>query len=102
MATASTPPATSPDPARSGAGGLGLRFFSPDVTPAHRRRRWIFVAVCSVAASMILWPVYPFFAHPKPLILGLPLSLVWVLAALGLVFGALLWLFLGEPTDTED
>ena len=86
--------------------GHGLWFFPPGTAPEVRRRRWIFVAVSTVAALMVLWPVYPFFARPKPLILGLPLSLAWVLAALALVFAALLWLFHGEAdesnADTEE
>lgn len=81
--------------------GTGLRFFPPGTAPGVSRRRWIFVAISTVAALMVLWPVYPIFARPKPLILGLPLSLAWVLAALSLVFVALLWLFRGEPAEPE-
>lgn len=82
--------------------GLGLRFFNADTPPEQRRRRWIFVCVSALVASMVLWPVYPLFAHPEPLILGLPLALAWVIAALIVAFGALVWLYRGEPLDEND
>ena len=70
---------------------------SPKSVPAGRsRRRRIFLALYAAIALLLIWPVYPFFARPFPLVFGLPLSLAWVVMALGLMFAALVWLFRSE------
>lgn len=74
----------------------GLSFFKPGTSASARRRRWIFVAVWALTAAMLLWPIYPRFSGIEPLILGLPLGLMWVITAILIVFFALLWLFLSE------
>lgn len=73
-----------------------LALFPPGTDPARRRRRKIFLAVYVAIALLLIWPVYPFFARPFPLVFGLPFSLAWVVAALGLMFVALVWLFRSE------
>ncbi len=82
--------------------GMGLRFFAADTPPEQRRRRWIFVVICAFAGAMTVWPIYPRFAAPEPLLLGLPMSLVWILSALLLAFAALVWLYRSEPQDEDD
>ncbi|MCH9649976.1 MAG: hypothetical protein K0U98_17195 [Deltaproteobacteria bacterium] len=78
----------------------GLVFFPRGEKPAVRRRRWTFVAVLIAAAVALTWPVYPLFSAASPQILGLPLAFAWVVLWLGVVFAALLWLFLQEePPD---
>lgn len=94
--------AVNSDPQKAEDPGLGLRFFSNTASPEKKRRRLIFVAVYLVAGAMIQWPIYPLFAQPEPFILGLPLSMAWVIAALALGFGALLWLYRGEPQEDGD
>ena len=47
----------------------------------------------------VIWPVYPAFATIEPRILGMPLSMAYVVAALLLSFSALLWLYLWEGPD---
>ena len=74
----------------------GLVFFRPGTPKAYRRRRWIFVVVLLAAALAVTWPVYTFFSGARPLILGLPLSLAWVVLWLFVIFLALVWLYLGE------
>lgn len=74
----------------------GLCLFPSTTTTAHRRRRLAFLVIYLLVGSLVLWPVFPFFAGAKPLILGLPLSMAWVVFALTAMFGALLWLYLGE------
>ena len=69
----------------------GLTIFRGADT-AKGRRRGIFLGVYLLAALLLIWPVYPLFSGVEPLILGLPLSLAWVVMALGVMFGALLWL----------
>jgi hypothetical protein len=77
----------------------GLVLFRPGTSPARRRRRTIFLAVYVLVAAMLVWPVYPRFSGIRPLILGLPLSLAWVVLALGVTFAALFWLFRLEDRD---
>lgn len=71
----------------------GLVLF-PRRTP--RRLRWgklAFAVVAAGTALALVWPVYPLFSGIRPLILGLPLSLAWVVLWLGLVFVALVVLY---------
>ena len=77
----------------------GLRFMGPETDPAFRRRRWIFVVLYVLIGSMVLWPVFPFFAEAKPLILGLPQSMAWVVLALSAMCALLTWLFLSEKEE---
>jgi len=74
----------------------GLVLFPPGTSPAKKRRRLIFVAVYLAIVAMVVWPVYPVFSGVFPLILGLPLSLAWVVLALALCFAALAALYLTE------
>ena len=77
----------------------GLVFFSPTTSAGARRRRGLFVALGILAAAALTWPIYPLFGGVKPLILGLPLSLAWVLLWLLLVFLGLVGLYLGDEGD---
>ncbi len=77
----------------------GLVLFRPGSDPARRRRRLVFLAVYVVVAALLVWPIYPQFSGIQPLILGLPLSLAWVLLALSVMFAALLWLYRSEDRD---
>ncbi len=94
-----------PDPdaeQRPEAVSLGLTLFHPGVDPAKRRRRLIFIAVYLFVAALLVWPVFPMFSGIHPLILGLPLSLAWVVLALTVMFGALVWLYLREDHGEND
>ena len=84
---------------RSDAIPRGLVLFRPGTDPARRRRRQIFLAVYVVVAAMLVWPVFPRFSGIRPLILGLPFSLAWVVMALGVMFAALLWLFRADDRN---
>ena len=74
----------------------GLVFFPPNTPPGHRRRRLVFVAILIVAALALIWPIYPMFSGIFPLILGLPLSLAWVVLWLAVVMATLGWLYRSE------
>lgn len=53
----------------------------------------------------LIWPVYPLFAGIRPLVLGVPLSLAYVVCLLLASFFGLLALFLWEgrrPGSTEE
>ncbi len=75
---------------------VGLVLFRPGTDPARRRRRIIFVAIHLVVAAFLVWPIFPMFSGIRPMILGLPFSLAWVIMTLSVMFAALLWLFRSE------
>ena len=74
----------------------GLVLFPPDTSPARRRQRLLFVAILMVATLALIWPIYPMFSGIYPLILGLPLSLAWVVLWLAVMMTALIWLYRSE------
>lgn len=76
----------------------GLVLFPPGTSPRKKRRRLLFVAVYLAVAAAVVWPVYPLFAGIRPFILGLPLSLAWMVLALVVGFVALLALYLTEES----
>jgi polyferredoxin len=79
----------------------GLKLFPDRSSARHRRRRLIFLAIYGALFASLIWPVYPLFAGARPLVLGLPLSLAWIVLVLSLMFAALLWLFFGEEPRGE-
>ena len=76
--------------------GRGLVLFPPGTDPRIRRRRLLFTVVYLLVIAAVVWPIYPLFAGTFPLILGLPLSLAWIVGALATGFLALLALYLTE------
>lgn len=79
----------------------GLVFFSPQASPRRKRRRTLFVVIVLAAALALVWPVYPPFGGIRPLVLGLPFSLVWVVLWLFVVFAALVWLYRTEDDGRQ-
>lgn len=74
----------------------GLKLFPSGSSPRHRRRRLVFAAICALLTAALIWPVYPLASGIRPLILGLPLSLGYIVIVLLLMFAALIWLYRGE------
>ncbi len=74
----------------------GLVFFPHNTPPERRRRRFVFVAILLVTAVALIWPIYPVFSSAFPLILGLPLSLAWIVLWLAVMMTALIWLYRSE------
>ncbi len=79
----------------------GLTLFTPDKPPAYRRRRLIFAAIFAIVGICLIWPIYPLASSIEPMILGLPFSLIWVIAALTVIFGALIWLYRSESPSAD-
>ncbi len=69
------------------------RFFSSSLTRRERRiyGRVTLFFFCAFFAS--LWPVYTLFASIRPLLLGLPLSLFYLIALVLVVFTVLFCLY---------
>jgi hypothetical protein len=78
-----------------------LVLFPPGSDPGRRRRRTVFAAVYLAVAVMVTWPLYSAFSGTFPLILGLPLSLAWIVLALAVIFFALSWLYRSDLRDEE-
>lgn len=74
----------------------GLVLFPPGTSPGKKRRRILFVAAYLVVTASLVWPIYPRFSGIHPLVMGLPLSLAWIVLALFAGFAALLALYLTE------
>ena len=74
----------------------GLVLFPPHTSPGHRRRRLVFVVILIVTSLALIWPVYSLFSGIYPLILGLPLSLAWIVLWLAVMMAALIWLYRSE------
>lgn len=70
--------------------------FSPR-TEAPRRRVYAAATVYFVAVFVaMMWPVYPLFSRIRPFVLGLPLSLLYIVTLLSVSFFVLLGLYLWE------
>lgn len=74
-------------------------FFPEGTPPAKRRRRLVFLATWIGVAAMITWPVFLPFSAARPLVLGLPLNLAWILLAVAVIFFALVWLHVADSRD---
>lgn len=73
----------------------------PRIFPSHlsRRERVVYRAVTVFFVALfvaLIWPVYGIFAGIRPLVLGVPLSLAYVVCLLLAGFAVLLALFLWE------
>ena len=80
----------------------GLVLFPPGTSPAKKLRRLLFLAAYLLVVAALIWPVYPFFAGIRPLILGLPLSLAWIIMVLGVGLVTLLALYLTEEEPAAE
>ncbi len=73
-----------------------LRIF-PSGQPAAERRVYAAVVVYFLAVAVaLLWPVYSWFGAATPLVLGMPLSLFYLAAAVVVSFVVMLALYLWE------
>ncbi|MDY7095636.1 MAG: hypothetical protein SX243_21895 [Acidobacteriota bacterium] len=74
----------------------GLVLFPPGTPPEVRRRRVTFVGIVIAAALALVWPVASWVANPLPLVLGLPMSLAWIVGWLLVVCAGLAWMYRGD------
>lgn len=66
-----------------------------------RRLRRAVVVYFAVVFWCLIWPVYPYFSRIKPLVLGLPFSLFYLVAVLLCSFLVMLGLYLWEARHGE-
>jgi cytochrome bd-type quinol oxidase subunit 1 len=65
-------------------------------------RKKIFITLLVIIQLGIIWPVYSFFSGIYPMILGLPLSFVWIIVMLLAAFFLLLWYYLSDPIHKQN
>lgn len=63
----------------------------------HRIGFWVGLAVLTLS----IWPLYPWIAGIRPLVLGMPFSMVWLILMIAAVFFTFLTLFLKDREDDE-
>jgi fatty acid desaturase len=74
-----------------------LPSFVPGDLPPGPRRVYLAATTFFLSAFVaLIWPVYPNFAGLRPVVLGLPFSLVYVVIVLLVTFGVLLGLYVWE------
>ena len=56
---------------------------------------------CIIAFLATMWPIYPLFSRVFPLVLGMPFSLVYLVAINIAVFCVILGLYLWESSNGE-
>lgn len=64
-------------------------------------RKRIFLHLFGIIQLCLIWPVYPLMADIYPMVLGLPLSFVWVIFLLICGFLTLLWYYLTEADQSQ-
>lgn len=77
----------------------GLALFPESAGRGFRRRRILFVLLLVLAAAALTWPAYDLFSGIRPFVLGLPLSMAWVIFWIVLIFAGILLLFLADSDD---
>ena len=63
----------------------------------HRIGFWVGMAVLLLS----VWPLYPWIAGIRPLILGMPFSMFWLILLIATVFFTFLSLFVKDREDDE-
>ncbi|MYF77633.1 MAG: hypothetical protein F4174_10000 [Acidobacteria bacterium] len=63
----------------------------------HRIGFWVAFAVLLLS----LWPLYPWIAGIRPLVLGMPFSMFWLVLMIAAVFFTFLSLFMKDREDDE-
>ena len=63
----------------------------------HRIGFWVGLAVLLLS----IWPLYPWIAGIRPLVLGMPFSMFWLVLMVATVFFTFLSLFTADQEDDE-
>lgn len=77
------------------------RLLPSDLEPGERRVYRAALVFFLVVLAAVVWPVYALFADIRPLVLGMPLSLAWVVAWVVISFLGLLAIFLWESRGRD-
>jgi hypothetical protein len=69
------------------------------VRPEDSKPARVVAVLCVAAFVSVLWPVYSWFGGIEPRVLGMPLSLTYLVAVIAAVFFMMLGLFLWEDRN---
>ena len=69
--------------------------------PGLRRRHRVGFWVGLVVLLLSIWPLYPWIGGVRPLILGMPFSMFWLVLMIATVFFTFLSLFAKDRDDDE-
>jgi hypothetical protein len=72
------------------------RLFSSALSATERRVYGAVTALFVVAFFATMWPIYPWFSRIRPFVLGVPLSLAYLVGLAAVCFATLLALYLWE------
>jgi len=75
---------------------LKPRIFSSALTAGERRVYGLVTLLFVAGFFAVIWPVYGLFSRIRPLVLGMPFSLAYLIFMVLLCFGAMLALYLWE------
>ncbi|SMO40654.1 hypothetical protein [Fodinibius sediminis] len=64
-------------------------------------RKKIFLGLLVTIQLALIWPIYALFGDVHLMVLGLPLSLAWIIAMLFASFFLLLWYYWTDPSRTS-
>ena len=70
--------------------------FSSELSASERRIYRAATILFIAVFFAFMWPIYPIFNHIRPLILGMPASLFYLVFLLSVAFAAILALYLWE------
>lgn len=74
----------------------GFRIFSSELDVRERRIYGVVTLVFVGTFFALQWPIYIWFSRIRPLVLGIPFSLVYIILLLLLCFFSLLALYVWE------
>lgn len=66
-----------------------------------RKRHRVGFWVALVVLLLSIWPLYPWLAGIRPLVLGMPFSMFWLVVMIATVFFTFLTLFTADREDDE-
>ncbi len=75
---------------------LKPRIFSSKLTRTERLVYGAVTVFFILSCLVTIWPIYPYFSHALPLVLGLPFGLFFLAVVLVVSFSALLAVYLWE------
>ncbi|MBO6792449.1 MAG: hypothetical protein JJ895_00970 [Balneolaceae bacterium] len=68
-------------------------------SPHLKKRTFVAVGILFLVQCCLIWPIFPLFADPEPLILGFPQPFAWVILMVCISFTTLLMLFLKDKKE---
>lgn len=68
---------------------------------SYRRRHRIGFRIAFAVLLLSIWPLYPWIGGIRPLVLGMPFSMFWLVLMIATVFFTFLKIFTADREDDE-